>query len=428
MKKLEIQIFNNPPRGKVKLPGSKSITNRALMLAALADGNTIIRNPIVSDDSEFFIKALQKLGFNVNTEIDNRIFVEGLLGKIPSNHADLYIGNAGTAARFLSGLVCLGNGKFRLDGNDRMRERPIGDLVESLRSLGGKVIATENKGNICPPIEIQADGLKGGRTLISGKISSQFLSALLMIGPYTDLGLEIQVFDELNSRPYVEMTSKMMEKFGIYPQNNRDLNYKVEKGHYISPGEFLVEPDATAASYFLALPAFTGGSVSITGLHKNSIQGDIRFIEILKTIGLRIEESEDGITSSFDQTDRLRGVSADLSDMPDTAQTLAVMAPFAIEPVEIRGIASARVKESDRIGATCTELRKLGVQVDEFSDGMKIYPCAKINPAEICTYGDHRMAMSFALIGTRIGGIVIEDPDCVNKTFPKFFETLDGLR
>lgn len=428
MKKLEIQIFNNPPRGKVKLPGSKSITNRALMLAALADGNTIIRNPIVSDDSEFFIKALQKLGFNVNTEIDNRIFVEGLLGKIPSNHADLYIGNAGTAARFLSGLVCLGNGKFRLDGNDRMRERPIGDLVESLRSLGGKVIATENKGNICPPIEIQADGLKGGRTLISGKISSQFLSALLMIGPYTDLGLEIQVFDELNSRPYVEMTSKIMEKFGIYPQNNRDLNYKVEKGHYISPGEFLVEPDATAASYFLALPAFTGGSVSITGLHKNSIQGDIRFIEILKTIGLRIEESEDGITSSFDQTDRLRGVSADLSDMPDTAQTLAVMAPFAIEPVEIRGIASARVKESDRIGATCTELRKLGVQVDEFSDGMKIYPCAKINPAEICTYGDHRMAMSFALIGTRIGGIVIEDPDCVNKTFPKFFETLDGLR
>lgn len=428
MKKLEIQIFNNPPRGKVKLPGSKSITNRALMLAALADGNTIIRNPIVSDDSEFFIKALQKLGFNVNTEIDNRIFVEGLLGKIPSNHADLYIGNAGTAARFLSGLVCLGNGKFRLDGNDRMRERPIGDLVESLRSLGGKVIATENKGNICPPIEIQADGLKGGRTLISGKISSQFLSALLMIGPYTDLGLEIQVFDELNSRPYVEMTSKMMEKFGIYPQNNRDLNYKVEKGHYISPGEFLVEPDATAASYFLALPAFTGGSVSITGLHKNSIQGDIRFIEILKTMGLRIEESEDGITSSFDQTDRLRGVSADLSDMPDTAQTLAVMAPFAIEPVEIRGIASARVKESDRIGATCTELRKLGVQVDEFSDGMKIYPCAKINPAEICTYGDHRMAMSFALIGTRIGGIVIEDPDCVNKTFPKFFETLDGLR
>lgn len=428
MKKLEIQIFNNPPRGKVKLPGSKSITNRALMLAALADGNTIIRNPIVSDDSEFFIKALQKLGFNVNTEIDNRIFVEGLLGKIPSNHADLYIGNAGTAARFLSGLVCLGNGKFRLDGNDRMRERPIGDLVESLRSLGGKVIATENKGNICPPIEIQADGLKGGRTLISGKISSQFLSALLMIGPYTDLGLEIQVFDELNSRPYVEMTSKMMEKFGIYPQNNRDLNYKVEKGHYISPGEFLVEPDATAASYFLALPAFTGGSVSITGLHRNSIQGDIRFIEILKTIGLRIEESEDGITSSFDQTDRLRGVSADLSDMPDTAQTLAVMAPFAIEPVEIRGIASARVKESDRIGATCTELRKLGVQVDEFSDGMKIYPCAKINPAEICTYGDHRMAMSFALIGTRIGGIVIEDPDCVNKTFPKFFETLDGLR
>lgn len=428
MKKLEIQIFNNPPRGRVKLPGSKSITNRALMLAALADGNTIIRNPIVSDDSEFFIKALQKLGFNVNTEIDNRIFVEGLLGKIPSNHADLYIGNAGTAARFLSGLVCLGNGKFWLDGNDRMRERPIGDLVESLRSLGGKVIATENKGNICPPIEIQADGLKGGRTLISGKISSQFLSALLMIGPYTDLGLEIQVFDELNSRPYVEMTSKMMEKFGIYPQNNRDLNYKVEKGHYISPGEFLVEPDATAASYFLALPAFTGGSVSITGLHKNSIQGDIRFIEILKTIGLRIEESEDGITSSFDQTDRLRGVSADLSDMPDTAQTLAVMAPFAIEPVEIRGIASARVKESDRIGATCTELRKLGVQVDEFSDGMKIYPCAKINPAEICTYGDHRMAMSFALIGTRIGGIVIEDPDCVNKTFPKFFETLDGLR
>lgn len=428
MKKLEIQIFNNPPRGKVKLPGSKSITNRALMLAALADGNTIIRNPIVSDDSEFFIKALQKLGFNVNTEIDNRIFVEGLLGKIPSNHADLYIGNAGTAARFLSGLVCLGNGKFWLDGNDRMRERPIGDLVESLRSLGGKVIATENKGNICPPIEIQADGLKGGRTLISGKISSQFLSALLMIGPYTDLGLEIQVFDELNSRPYVEMTSKIMEKFGIYPQNNRDLNYKVEKGHYISPGEFLVEPDATAASYFLALPAFTGGSVSITGLHKNSIQGDIRFIEILKTIGLRIEESEDGITSSFDQTDRLRGVSADLSDMPDTAQTLAVMAPFAIEPVEIRGIASARVKESDRIGATCTELRKLGVQVDEFSDGMKIYPCAKINPAEICTYGDHRMAMSFALIGTRIGGIVIEDPDCVNKTFPKFFETLDGLR
>ena len=428
MKKLEIQIFNSAPRGKVMLPGSKSITNRALMLAALADGNTIIRNPIVSDDSEYFIKALQKLGFNVNTDFDDQILVEGLAGKILSNQADLYIGNAGTAARFLSGFVCLGNGKFRLDGNARMRERPIGDLVESLRSLGGKLIATENKGMACPPIEIQAEGLKGGRTDISGRVSSQFLSALLMIGPYTDLGLEIQVYDELNSSLYVEMTIKMMKKFGIHPKNNRELNYKVKKGHYKSPGEFLVEPDATAASYFLALPAFTGGSVSITGLHKNSIQGDIRFIEVLKTMGLRIVESEDGITSSFGPADRLQGVTADLSDMPDTAQTLAVMAPFAIEPVEIRGIASARVKESDRIGATCTELRKLGVHVDEFSDGMKIYPCPKINPAEICTYGDHRMAMSFALIGTRIGGVVIEDPDCVNKTFPKFFETLDGLR
>jgi len=428
MEKLVIQPFKRSPRGRVSLPGSKSITNRALMLAALASGNTIIHNPVVSDDSEYFIKSLQKLGFRVDTDRHDQIFVEGLAGKIPTNNADLYVGNAGTAARFLSGLICLGNGKFRVDGNKRMRERPIGDLVEALRGLGARIVGSENKGMICPPIEIQAEGLKGGRADISGKVSSQFLSALLMIGPYTALGIEIHVSDELNSKPYVDMTLKMMEKFGMKINQPEEHVFHVGTGSYVSPGEYVVEPDATAASYFLALPAFTGGSVFISGLQSNSIQGDVRFVEILKTMGLRIDESEAGITSSFDIEMKLKGLTVDLSDMPDTAQTLAVLAPFANEPVEIRGIASARVKESDRIGATCAELRKLGVKVEEFSDGMRIYPCSKLNPAEICTYDDHRMAMSFALIGTRIEGIVIQDPDCVNKTFPKFFETLDGLR
>jgi len=367
---------------------------------------------------------LQTLGFHLDADPGRtEISIQGLSGRIPAQTAELFIGNAGTAARFLSAFLTLGSGEFILDGDERMRERPIGDLVSSLRQLGAQLEASATE---CPPVKISARGLPGGKTVISGKISSQFLSALLMVSPYAKSPIEINVSTELNSRPYVDMTLAVMADFGLEIEREGYERFVINAGVYRAHQVYPIEPDASAASYFFAAPAILGGSVSIENITRHSKQGDIAFVDILGSMGCTISEGADFIEVSGPAS--LKGVDVDLRDIPDTAQTLAAIAPFATSPTRIRGISSARVKETDRVHATCVELMCLGVQVDEHEDGMTIYPCRQLRPATIRTYNDHRMAMAFALPGLRSAGVNIENPGCVSKTFPNYFAVLETLR
>ena len=430
MQKRDIHPILTTVQAKVSVPGSKSITNRALLIAALANGKTNIQNALFSDDSRYFAGALEELGFVLEMdESASTISVCGLGGTIPKGKANLFIGNAGTAARFLSAFLCIGNGFYTLDGEPRMRERPIGDLVDSLAGLGVQISGTRNieTEQICPPVQINANGLAGGVTQVAGQTSSQYLSALMMVAPYATGPFTIEVIGELNSKPYVDMTEKVMEDFGLCIARDGYHSFSVKPGSYTANPLYVVESDASAASYFFALPAVTGGSITVQNISRASIQGDINFLDVLAKMGLQIEQKQNEITV-HNFGGELRGVEVDMSHIPDTAQTLAAIAPFATSPTTIRGIASARVKETDRVSATCTELRKLGVQVQEFPDGMRIEPCNSLLPAQIETYKDHRMAMAFSLIGLRHAGVEILDPGCVSKTFPNFFEVLESVR
>lgn len=429
---LKIEPISHPLNATVRVPGSKSLTNRALLIAALANGTTRLTNALFSDDSQHFAKALQTLGFDVQLdETNSEITVTGLGGKIPSTKAELFIGNAGTAARFLSAFLTLGNGEYILDGEPRMRERPIGDLVDALNQLGVEItpLSTRERDGvreICPPVEIFAKGLHGGKTKIAGNISSQFLSALLMVAPYAQSPIEIELTTDLNSKPYVDMTISIMKDFGVEIERDEYSRFTVHPSSYSPIVDYHIESDASAASYFFAAPAICGGTVKVENISRKSIQGDIAFLDVLQRMGCTVTEADDSITVHC--LSSIVGVDVDMRDIPDTAQTLAIIAPFASSPTRIRGIASARVKETDRVSATCTELKRLGVSVDEHEDGMTIHPVEKMRPALVQTYNDHRMAMSFALIGLRFDGVTIENPSCVSKTFPDYFEVLETLR
>ncbi|MFZ5818871.1 MAG: 3-phosphoshikimate 1-carboxyvinyltransferase [Chloroflexota bacterium] len=442
----------HPLNASARVPGSKSLTNRALLLAALADGATVLENALFSDDSRYFAAALQTLGFDVSLAPEaSRMSVDGLGGRIPAASAELFIGNAGTAARFLSAFLTLGHGEYTLDGDARMRERPIGDLVDALSQLGAKLgpANTDNPSaslragpsaspragwslgadysNVCPPIKIVAAGLPGGKAKIAGDISSQFLSALLMVAPYAQAPVEIEVITDLNSKPYVDMTLSIMQDFGVEVERDGYKSFSVPITNYQLPtSNYQIESDASAASYFFAAPAVCGGTVRVENISRKSVQGDIRFLDVLEQIGCTVEETENCILVTG--CSELRGLDVDMRDIPDTAQTLAVIAPFASSPTRIRGIASARVKETDRVAATCAELTRLGVRVEEHEDGMTIYPTLNLRPANIRTYNDHRMAMAFSLVGLRVLGVDIENPGCVSKTFPDFFEALERLQ
>lgn len=407
----------------VRVPGSKSLTNRALLIAALADGKTTLQNALFSDDSRYFANTLRTLGFRVEEdEAKAEMSVWGLGGKIPATSAELFIGNAGTAARFLTAFLNLGNGDYIVDGEARMRERPIIDLLEALRPLGA-TLETESD---CPPVKITASGLKGGKTQIAGNVSSQYLSALLMTAPYADNPVEIEITTELFSKPYVDMTIAIMQDFGVDIERNGYQSFKVNPTQYASRNTYTIESDASAASYFFAAPAIVGGTVRVENISRKSVQGDIGFVDVLAKMGCKVDEEENAIRITHHGS--LHGVDVDMSDIPDTAQTLAAIAPFASSSTRIRGIASARVKETDRVSAVCAELTKLGVKVEEYEDGMTIYPCENIQSASIGTYNDHRMAMAFSLIGLRAEGVQIENPGCVSKTFPNYFEVLEELR
>ena len=407
----------------VRVPGAKSLTNRALLISALAKGTTRITNALFSDDSRYFAHALQTLGFDVQLdEAKFEMTVVGLGGSIPARKAELFIGNAGTAARFLSAFLTLGTGEYILDGEPRMRERPIGDLIDALNQLGVELEAINN----CPPVEIFAKGLPGGKTKIAGNISSQFLSALLMVAPYARSTIEIEVTTELNSKPYVDMTLAIMQDFGVEIERQGYERFIIQPSFFFPLSSYSIESDASAASYFFAAPAICGGTVKVENISRKSVQGDIAFLSVLQQMGCSVTETDNCILVTGHS--ELRGVDVDMRDIPDTAQTLAAVAPFASSPTRIRGIASARVKETDRVSATCTELKRLGVQVEEHQDGMTIYPCSNMQPATIQTYNDHRMAMAFSLIGLRSAGVIIENPSCVSKTFPNYFDVLNSLR
>jgi 3-phosphoshikimate 1-carboxyvinyltransferase len=424
-----IRPIHHPLNASVRVPGSKSLTNRGLLIAALAEGKTTLQNALFSDDSHYFTNALRALGFRVEEdEAKAEMSVWGLGGKIPATSAELFIGNAGTAARFLTAFLTLGTGKYVLDGEARMRERPIGDLVDALIPLGANIRHHSSRiiYHLCPPLSITATGLKGGKTKIAGDISSQYLSALLMTAPYAENPVEIKITAKLNSKPYVDMTISIMRDFGVEIERDGYQHFKINPTQYASRNTYIIESDASAASYFFAAPAIVGGRVQVENISRKSVQGDVDFVDILKETGCTVEEKDNAILVTRHSS--LHGIDVDMSNIPDTAQTLAAIAPFASSPTRIRGIASARVKETDRVSAVCNELIRLGVRVEEYEDGMTIYPCEKIKPALVQTYNDHRMAMAFSLIGLRAEGVEIENPGCVSKTFPNYFDVLDELR
>lgn len=421
---LLIAPLRRPLDATVTVPGSKSLTNRALLIAALAAGCSTLIGALASDDTRYMAGALRTLGIEVEQETGPdgaRFIVSGQGGHFPVSEATLFIGASGTAARFLTAALPLGHGRYVLDGVPRMRERPIAPLLAALRQLGATIYGQE--GNDCPPIVAEAGGLPGELCSVRGDLSSQFLSALLMVGPYAGGGLTIQVEGELVSRPYIGITTAIMRDFGITTIEQGD-RYLVPGGVYAAR-EYAIEPDATAASYFYAAAALTGGTVRVAGLGRGAVQGDIAFVDVLEQMGCTVERGDDAIV--VHGPTQLRGVDLDMGDISDTAQTLAAIAPFADGPVTMRGLAHARLKETDRVAAVVTELRRLGCRVDERPDGLTVHP-SELHGGTVATYDDHRMAMSFALTGLRVPGISIADPGCVAKTFPDYFDRFAAMR
>jgi 3-phosphoshikimate 1-carboxyvinyltransferase len=412
-----------PIRASIRPPGSKSITNRALVCAALAEGESILTGALQSEDTRVMIEALQRLGLQVEHDPQgSTIRLSGCGGRIPSRHAKIFVGNSGTTMRFLTAMLTLGHGTFRLDGTPRMRQRPIGDLLDALEQLGGQ--ATGEAGTDCPPVVVRASGLSGGRATVAGEISSQFLSGLLMAAPFARQPVELTVRGPLVSKPYIDMTLAVMSAFGVSVEVEQLSRFTVPGGQRYRGRQYEIEPDASAASYFFAAAAITGGEVTVEGLTDRSIQGDVAFCKCLEQMGCRLEYAANSITVVGRP---LHGIEVDMNAISDTVQTLAAVALFADGPTTIRGVAHIRHKETDRIRALATELRKLGAGVEEHADGLRIIPAA-LHAAEIDTYDDHRMAMSLALVGLAVPGVVIRDPGCTAKTYPAFFEDLAGLQ
>ncbi|MCE9527484.1 MAG: 3-phosphoshikimate 1-carboxyvinyltransferase [Planctomycetales bacterium] len=413
-----------PVRGSIRPPGSKSITNRALVCAALAEGISTLSGALDSEDTQVMIDSLHRLGIQVQRQEEGtRLIVSGCGGNLPSSEANLFVGNSGTTIRFLTALITLGRGTYRLDGVPRMHERPIADLISALNQLGADVRSEVGTG--CPPVIVKANGLPGGTTTVRGDISSQFLSGLLMAAPLAQNNVELLVEGELVSQPYVTMTIGVMREFGVEAHYSGLSRFLIAGQQRYRGCEYAIEPDASAASYFWGLAAVTRGEVTVEGLGQRALQGDVAFVHCLEQMGCRVNYNSRGTTVSA-STAPLRGIDVDMNAISDTAQTLAVVALFADGPTTIRGVAHIRHKETDRIGDLARELRKLGAKVDEFPDGLRITP-APLHGATIDTYNDHRMAMSFALAGMKIPGVTIQNPDCTAKTYPKFFEDLSQL-
>jgi 3-phosphoshikimate 1-carboxyvinyltransferase (EC 2.5.1.19)/cytidylate kinase (EC 2.7.4.14) len=425
-----MEFLDLPPltqaHGTVQLPGSKSISNRILLLSALASGTTRVNHLLDSDDTRVMLAALAELGVSVTQLDDSRDYrITGVAGKFPQHSADLFLGNAGTAFRSLTAALALSHGDYKLSGVARMHERPIGDLVDALRQLGAQVAYLGTEG--FPPLKISPPVLnEHAEVAVRGNVSSQFLTGLLLAAPLTGRAVSIRVEGELISKPYVEITLNLMRRFGVNVRREGWERFEIAAGQvYLSPGSIEVEGDASSASYFLAAGAIGGGPVRVEGVGRTSIQGDVRFAEALEQMGAKIDYEDNAITASAGSG--LRGIDADFNHIPDAAMTIAVVALFAEGQTVLRNIASWRVKETDRIHAMATELRKVGAVVEEGMDYLRITPPARLNTASIDTYDDHRMAMCFSLVA--LGGVAmrINDPQCVNKTFPDYFAAFAAI-
>ncbi|QDE31154.1 3-phosphoshikimate 1-carboxyvinyltransferase [Shewanella polaris] len=406
--------------GEINIPGSKSISNRALLLATLAKGSTTLTNLLDSDDIRYMLASLKQLGINYKLSDDKTVCtVEGNAGPISSDAAQsLFLGNAGTAMRPLCAALTLGQGEFTLTGEPRMEERPIGDLVDALRQLGADVTYLKNDG--FPPLTIKATGLNGGDVEIAGDLSSQFLTALLMVAPLTKDSVNIKIKGELVSKPYIDITIALMKQFGVEVINHQYQRFEIKAGQqYVSPGKVLVEGDASSASYFLAAGAIQGGEVKVTGVGRLSIQGDVKFADALAQMGADIEWGDDFIIA---RKSNLSAIEMDMNHIPDAAMTIATAALFAKGTTKLTNIYNWRIKETDRLAAMATELRKVGAMVEEGHDYITITPPEALNTAAIDTYNDHRMAMCFSLMAFADCGITINDPDCTSKTFPDYFD------
>jgi len=412
--------------GEVTIPGSKSLSNRILLLAALSQGTTQIDNLLDSDDVHHMLQALSQLGvsYELNAE-RNQCTVIGVDGPLARGQNEtIFLGNAGTAMRPLAAALCFGTGEFTLTGEERMFERPIGDLIDAMQALGARVDYQQTAG--FPPLKVSAGPLIAAPVTIEGSISSQFLTALLMAAPLLKQPLTISVSGELVSKPYIDITLDVMQRFGVTVVNNDYQSFVIDgQQSYRSPGKILVEGDASSASYFLAAGAIGGGPVRVHGVGTASVQGDIRFAEVLQQMGAQVSWSENWIEVAHQG--RLTAVDLDLNHIPDAAMTIAVAALFAEGTTVIRNIYNWRVKETDRIAAMATELRKLGALVEEGHDYLAITAPQQVTPAAIDTYKDHRVAMCFSLAAFATAGIVINDPGCTAKTFPDYFERFEKI-
>ncbi|MDB5105199.1 MAG: 5-enolpyruvylshikimate-3-phosphate synthase [Fibrobacteres bacterium] len=412
-------------QGVVQPPGSKSISNRVLPMAALASGTTRLRNLPDGEDVELMRDALKHLGLPMKVK-DGTLEVHGLGGPfVAEKPISLSLGNSGTSMRILTALLAGSIGEFTVDGVPRMRERPIKDLIDALNPIAGNTRMAYGAIAGFPPVRIFAEGLAGGKTTIKGNVSSQFLTGLLLSLPLCRQAVEVEVDGALVSAPYVGLTLRIMEAFGVKVENDRFRRFRLEDPNgYFAPGDYVVEPDASSASYFLAAGAIAGGTVEVRGIGRDSLQGEARFAEVLASMGAKVEYGSDRISVG---RGGLRGVDVDMDLMSDTGMTLAVTALFAKGPTTIRNIGNWRVKETDRIAAMAAELRKVGAVVDEGPDWIRVEPPARLTTAAIDTYNDHRMAMCFSLVS--LGGvpITINDPGCVRKTYPGYFEAFKAV-
>jgi 3-phosphoshikimate 1-carboxyvinyltransferase len=422
---LPMKPFSGPVAASVRVPGSKSLTNRALMCAALAAGTSRIGGILLADDTEAMLSCISNLGADVRLDRANdSVEIRGFAGRPLDGPIDLDARLSGTTSRFVAASLVLGSGPYRLTGAPPLQSRPLGPTLDALVELGSQLSFEGDDG--CLPVIVNNPASKAGSTMptisVSGDVSSQFLSGLLLVGPCLPNGLRINVSTPLVSRPYVDMTLSVMLAFGAVVDEG-GTGFIVSPGGYTGT-DFTVEPDASAASYFYASAAICGGSMTVEGLGTDSIQGDVGFVDALEAMGCRIDRTPDSITVTGPA---LHGIDVDFSDISDTAQTLAAVAVFVDSPTRVTGIGFIRRKETDRIAAVVAELRRLGLEASEDPDGFSVVPSSP-SPAEIHTYEDHRMAMSFALVGLRAQGIQIQDPACVAKTFPDYFERLELIR
>lgn len=408
----------------VSVPGSKSITNRALLLATLAHGESVLEGVLFSDDSRHFLKCVEELGFETRVdEAGANIRVTGLGGALPKKEASIYVGSAGTAARFLAAYLGCSDGTYLIDASEQMKKRPMEPLLKALESVGADITCTEVPGHF--PMEISGRGICNDDITVDIDKSSQFLSALLISGCLASKDLHIHV-EGSHGMAYIRMTMEMMRQFGVQAGQVSDREFVIPKGQHYQAKHYYVEPDASAAAYFWALAAILGISVTVEHLHFDSLQGDVEFARILERMGCTVTDEDTGITVTGPADGRLKGIRADMHACSDQAITLAAIAPFAEEPVQITGISHIRLQESDRIAAILTNLKAMGIEAREEGDGLIIYP-GKVQPASIQTYDDHRLAMGFAITGCRAEGITILDPMCCRKTFESYFQVLDEV-